>query len=133
MQTRPRKHRAATPLRSSRPSLTPSPSLASPRRRTGGSGPGSMKPVYELSLQFDVRSALQLWHAAARRLRDSGLATPDIETTIGLAADPSIADCLATLILPRHAPGCDLIDVHIEPSRAIDDLFADPFPASSEH
>jgi hypothetical protein len=37
------------------------------------------------------------------------------------------------MILPRHAPGCDLIDVRIGPGRAIDDLFASPFPTSSEH
>lgn len=94
---------------------------------------GAPKPLYQIALQFDVRSTLHLWHAAAQRLRESGLLTPDIETTIGFASDPSIADCLATLILPRHAPGCDLIDVRIGPGRAIDDLFASPLPISSEH
>lgn len=103
------------------------------RRRVGEDGSGRAKPVYELSLQFDVRSALQLWHAAARRLRESGLSPPDIETTIGLAADPSIPDCLATLILPRHASGCDLLDVRIGPALPVDDPFADRFPILSEH
>ncbi|WP_019831322.1 hypothetical protein [Sphingomonas sp. PR090111-T3T-6A] len=98
-----------------------------PRHRAGAA-----IPIYQIALQFDVRSTLQLWHAAAQRLRESGLSTPDIETTIGLASDPSIADCLATLILPRHAPGCDLIDVRIGQS-SIDDLFASPLPNASEH
>jgi hypothetical protein len=56
-----------------------------------------------------------------------------MDTTIGLAADPSIADCLATLILPRHAPGCDLVDVRIRPGDAIDELFAGSLPTSCEH
>ena len=99
-----------------------------PRHRAG-----TAMPVYQIALQFDVGSTLQLWHAAAQRLRESGLSTPDIETTIGLASDPSIADCLATLILPRHAPGCDLIDVRIGQGCVLDDLFASPLPNASEH
>ncbi len=133
MHTSLRKRVAATREPLSRASLTPSPSPASPKRHTGGDKPAGAKAVYELSLQFDVYSALQLWHAAARRLGDGGLSPLDIEMTIGLAADPSIADCLATLVLPRHASGCDLLDVRIGPALPIDDRFAAPFPSSSEH
>ncbi len=117
---------------SPRRSMTAAPSPPSPHRRQGG-GAGDAKAVFQIALQFDVRDTLRLWHAAAARLRESGLSKLDIDTTIGLAADPSIADCLATLILPRHAPGCDLVDVRIRPGDAIDELFAGSLPISSEH
>ncbi len=117
---------------SSRRGMTAAPPPPSPRRGHRG-GASDAKAVFQIALQFDVRDTLRLWHAAAARLRESGLSKLDIETTIGLAADPSIADCLATLILPRHAPGCDLVDVRIRPSDAIDELFAGALPTSSEH
>lgn len=101
---------------------------ATPRgHQRGGEG----RALFQIALQFDVQSGLRLWHAAAERLRECGLSKLDIETTIGHAADPSIADCLATMILPRHAPGCDLVDVRIGPGRALDDLFE--LPTTSEH
>lgn len=100
-----------------------------PRNRENGQRP----MAYEIALQFDVRNAATLWRAAARRLEEYGLERFDIHQTIGSIEDPSISDCLSTLILPRHADGCSLIDVHIQPGQRAEDMFPADIPAMIEH
>jgi len=96
-----------------------------PHQTGGGSGSGGGAPVYEVALQFDIPHALPLWQAAAQRLRDHGLDMADIAATIGSSDHPSIEDCLETLLLPRQADGCDLVDFDVRPGRS-----EDAFPPS---
>jgi hypothetical protein len=71
---------------------------------------------YDVILKFNVPDPALLWQAAARRLEGSGLEPGDVDETIGSIDDPSIDDCLATLMLPMVADGCELVDVHVLPS-----------------
>ena len=70
--------------------------------------------VFDVVLTVTVPDPASLWRAAARRLEGSGLDPEDVDETIGSIDDPSIDDCLATLMLPAAPDGCVLADVQVE-------------------
>jgi hypothetical protein len=64
----------------------------------------------DIVLKFSIADPASLWHAAAKRLQRNGLALDDVIDTIGSVDDPSIDDCLTTLMFPMQIDGCDLIE-----------------------
>lgn len=94
------------------------------------SGPGAgirdelSVTIYDVMLKFAVRDPARLWRAAAQLLQMGGLDADDVDETIGTIDDPSIDDCLATILLPRTADGCDVIDFEIQHGIDHDGLYA---------
>jgi hypothetical protein len=98
-----------------------------PRRWNPGPGFDPLMPLtseHEVMLKFEVSDATALWGAAASQLARGGLCASDIDETIGSIDDPSIDDCLATLVVLRGTEGCDLIDFRVERASASAEMFA---------
>lgn len=85
-------------------------------RHTGNLTPkGDNGAAFDVCLKVDITDAALLWRmAAAHALAVSALEMEDIEEVIGPMEDPSLADCLAMLLVPQSVAGCALTDVRIE-------------------
>lgn len=80
--------------------------------------PDGIQPEYRISLTLAVSDGRALWTAAAARLlASSGMTFDDVVEMIGPCEDPSISDCIATLVKPDGLAGC-----------LLDDFWVDAFP-----
>lgn len=71
---------------------------------------------FHVKIALSVRDIGLLWRmAAAHALTISGLEQEDIEEVIGPLDDPSIAECLAMLLVPQPTAGCVMTDFSVEP------------------
>lgn len=75
--------------------------------------------AFTATLTLTVEDARSLWNAAAEKaLQAPGMTLSDVLDTIGPREDPSIADCIAMLLVPAGIAGCALDDfaVHAAPA-----------------
>ena len=77
--------------------------------------PDGLQPQYRISLTLAVSDGRALWAAAAARLLAApGMTLDDVVEVIGPCEDPSISDCIATVLKPADVPGCLLDDFWID-------------------
>ena len=77
--------------------------------------PDGLQPQYRISLTLAVSDGRALWTAAAARLLAApGMTLDDVVEVIGPCEDPSISDCIATVLKPADVPGCLLDDFWID-------------------
>lgn len=78
---------------------------------------GSHQASLSITLSLSITDAQALWAAAAERaLAAPGTTLGDVLDTIGPREDPSIADCLAMLLVPSRLAGCTLDDFDARPA-----------------
>ncbi|MEO8723664.1 MAG: hypothetical protein ABI395_09115, partial [Sphingobium sp.] len=71
----------------------------------GAGDPGGTE--FLVTIALSVRDVDLLWRmAATHALSIAGLEQEDVEDVIGVLEDPSIADCLAMLLVPKPVAGC---------------------------
>lgn len=71
--------------------------------------------AFTATLTLTVEDSRSLWNAAAEKaLQAPGMTLSDVLDTIGPREDPSIADCLAMLLMPAGVAGCALDDFAVD-------------------
>lgn len=75
--------------------------------------------AFSATLTLNVEDARALWTAAAEKaLQAPGMTLSDVLDTIGPREDPSIADCIAMLVVPAGIAGCTLDDFTVRTAPA---------------
>lgn len=87
------------------------------------------KTAFTATLTLTVEDARALWTAAAEKaMQAPGMTLSDVLDTLGPREDPSIADCIAMLVVPAGIAGCELDDFSVD----VAPLSADVIPLSVE-
>lgn len=88
------------------------------------------KAAFTVTLTLTVEDAHALWTAAAEKaLQAPGMTLSDVLDTLGPREDPSIADCIAMLVVPAGVAGCALDDFSVGAAPASADVI--PLPVDS--
>ena len=88
------------------------------------------KAAFTATLTLTVEDACALWTAAAEKaLQAPGMTLSDVLDTLGPREDPSIADCIAMLVVPAGVAGCALDDFSVDAAPASADVIPLPVDA----
>ncbi|MCX8476649.1 MAG: hypothetical protein MT490_12695 [Sphingomonas sp.] len=88
------------------------------------------KAAFTATLTLTVEDARALWTAAAdKAMQAPGMTLSDVLDTLGPREDPSIADCIAMLVVPAGVAGCALDDFSVDVAPVSADVIPLPVEA----